>query len=45
MTIVSGPIALLASLPAAWMRMDSLSDPAWLNHLTACADRICRAPA
>ncbi len=43
MTMVSGPIVLLAILPATWVSEQELAGDGWVDHLTAIIDARCRS--
>lgn len=42
MTMVSGPVALLSVLPAAWVSIAELGGEDWIDHLTRLIDGTCR---
>jgi AcrR family transcriptional regulator len=42
MTMVSGPVVLLAILPATWVSAEELGSDGWVDHLTELVDRRCR---
>jgi AcrR family transcriptional regulator len=42
MTMVSGPVVLLAILPPEWVSAGELGGDGWVDHLTELIDRRCR---
>jgi len=42
MTMISGPVTLLSTLPEPWVSVEGLASPEWVDHLTELVDRRCR---